>query len=81
MKEEDLAVLNGKIDAISIVFTQLIATTVTPLQAAEMALGVKIERETVRDAADYATPETEIAVTERLLDAYVEMLSAAASRA
>lgn len=80
MKQDDLAVLNGKVDALSVVLTQLIGTAITPVQAAQAALAVKIERESWRDAADYATPEAEIAATERVLESYAQLLLAVASR-
>lgn len=81
MKEEiSIPALQGTVHALSIVLTQVIACTMTPLQAAQAAVAVKIERETLRDAVDYSTPEEEIAATERILDLYVDLLSAAAQR-
>lgn len=81
MNEEiSIPALQGTVHALSIVLTQVITCTMSPLQAAQAAVAVKIERESVRDAVDYSTPEEEIAATERILDLYVDLLSAAARR-
>lgn len=77
MNEYSTAVLNGKIDAISLVLNQVLMQ-LTPVQAAQAALGLAIEKETVRNEADAETPEEEIAVQERLLGMYCELLSAVA---
>lgn len=79
MSEHSTAVLNGKIDAIAAVLNQVL-TTLTPVQAAEAALHLMIERETVRSEDDGETPEEEIAVKEQLLGLYSELLSAVAKR-
>lgn len=79
MSEYSTAVLNGKIDAMAIVLNHVL-TTLTPLQAAEGAVQLLIERESVRSEADDETPEEEIAVKERLLGLYSELLSAVAKR-
>lgn len=77
MNEYSTAVLNGKIDAISLVLNQVLMQ-LTPVQAAQAALGLAIEKEAVRNEADAETPEEEIAVQERLLGMYCELLSAVA---
>lgn len=79
MNEYSTAVLNGKIDAIAAVLNQVL-TTLTPVQAAEAALHLMIERETVRNEADDETSEEEIAVQERLLGMYAELLSTVSKR-
>lgn len=79
MSEYSTAVLNGKIDAMGIVLNHVL-TTLTPLQAAEGAVHLLIERETVRSEDDGETPEEEIAVKEQLLGLYSELLSAVAKR-
>lgn len=79
MSEYSTAVLNGKIDAMGIVLNYVL-TTLTPLQAAEGAVHLLIERETIRSEDDGETPEEEIAVKERLLGLYSELLSAVAKR-
>ena len=75
MNEYSTAVLNGKIDAISLVLNQVLMT-LTPVQAAQAALTLAIEKESVRTEADGDMPEEEIAVKEQLLGAYAELLSA-----
>lgn len=79
MSEYSTAVLNGKIDALATVLNHVL-TTLTPVQAAEGAVHLLIERESVRSEADDETPEEEIAVKERLLGLYSELLSAVAKR-
>lgn len=81
MKEEiSVPALQGTMHALVIVLNQVITCTMTPLQAAHAAVAVKIERETVRDAVDYSTPEAEISATEQFLDLYVDLLSTVAQR-
>lgn len=77
MNEYSTAALNGKIDAISLVLNQVLMQ-LTPVQAARAALGLAIEKETLRSEADAETPEEEIAVQERVLGMYCELLSAVA---
>ncbi len=77
MNEYSTAALNGKIDAISLVLNQVLMQ-LTPVQAAQAALGLAIEKETLRSEADAETPEEEIAVQERVLGMYCELLSAVA---
>lgn len=79
MNEYSTAVLNGKIDAISLVLNQVLIQ-LTPAQAARAALGLAIEKETVRNEVDYSTPEAEISATEQFLDLYVDLLSTVAQR-
>ena len=78
MEKEDFEVLSGQVAALNTVLTKLL-TTLTPYQAAVMAAEVAIEKESLRDVSDYATPEKELAVQERMLDAYIELLSAVAN--
>ncbi len=79
MNSNTAAELDGKIEALNLVLIQLI-TTLPPVQAAQMAAGLATERHSIRDLVDYATPEPKIAVTEQLLDAYLDLLSAVARR-
>ena len=78
MEKEDFEALSGQVAALNTVLTKLL-TTLTPYQAAVMAAEVAIEKESLRDVSDYATPEKELAVQERMLDAYIELLSAVAN--
>lgn len=77
MNEEELAAIRGQQAAMGLLLTQLISH-LPPVQAAQAAVSLAIEREAVRNGADYATPETEIATTEALLDGYLALLSAVA---
>ncbi len=79
MNEYSTAVLNGKIDAISLVLNQVLMT-LSPQHAAQIAVGLAAEREALRLEADDETPEEEIAVQERMLGLYVDLLSAVAQR-
>ncbi|MDH4425087.1 MAG: hypothetical protein QE495_01420 [Acidovorax sp.] len=79
MNEYSTAVLNGKIDAISLVLNQVLMT-LSPHHAAQIAAGLAAEQEALRLEADDETPEEEIAVQERMLGLYVGLLSAVAQR-
>jgi len=79
MNEPSAAALDGKIEALHKVLIQLVST-LTPIQAAEAAVGLALERHSFRDMADYSTPEETLAVQEVLLDGYVDLLSAVAKR-
>ncbi len=79
MNGNTVAELNGKIEALNLVLIQLI-TTLTPVQAAQMAAGVAIDRHSIRDLVDYATPEATISIQENLLDGYLGLLTALAKR-
>lgn len=71
--------LDGKIEALSKVMAQLI-TVLSPVQAAQAAAGLAVERHSFRDLVDYSTPEETIAIQEQLLDAYLGLLSSVAQR-
>ncbi len=74
---EEFAAMRGQQAAMGLLLTQLISF-LTPVQAAQAAVSLAIEREAVRNEADYATPETELATTEVLLDGYLALLSTVA---
>ena len=77
--ETELAVIRGQLTAMGLLLTQ-ITSTLTPLQAAQAAVSLAIDRESLRNEADYATPEEEIATSEVLLDGYLALLSTLAQR-
>lgn len=79
MSNHSTAVLNGKIDAIACVLSKVLAQ-LTPMQAAQVALELAIEKESVRGESAANAPEEEIAVQEQMLGAYCELLSAVARR-
>lgn len=77
--ENEIAAIKGQQAAMGLLLAQIMST-LTPVQAAQAAVGLAIEREAVRNEADYATPEIEISTTEALLDAYLALLSTVAQR-
>lgn len=77
MSDISIAALNGKIDAIGQVLTQVLST-MTPLQAAQACVGLATELDALRREADSEAPEEQLAVQEAVLDAYLGLLSSVA---
>lgn len=76
---ERMDALEGQIAAINTVMSRLVGK-LTPLQAAEVAVDLKIERESIYDTSDYATPELVLKTQEVILDSYIELLSVVARK-
>lgn len=76
---ERLDALEGQIAALNTVLARLVGK-LTPLQAAEMAVFLKIDQETIFDTSDYATPELSLKTQEVILGSYIELLSAVARK-
>lgn len=73
--KEQIEEMQGQLLALNTVISRLVGM-LTPLQAAQMAVDLKIEQETVRDMSDYSTPEQTIQTQESILGCYVDLLSA-----
>lgn len=76
---ERMDALEGQIAAINTVMTRLVGK-LTPSQAAEIAVDLKIERESIYDTSDYAVPELVLKTQEVILDSYIELLSVVARK-
>lgn len=78
--QDQIDALNGRLMAINSVVSRL-ASKLQPLQAAEMALGVKSELlEMQLSDAEFSTSAAEIKSRDEIMDAYVELLSSVAKR-
>ena len=75
MTENEIAGINGRVHAMSLVLTQVLMT-LTPVQAARAALSLAIERESLQTEADPDTPQAETDATGAILSAYLDLLSA-----
>ncbi|TDS82605.1 hypothetical protein [Comamonas sp. JUb58] len=72
-----MAGIEGQLQALSLVVTQLI-TTLTPVQAAQVATGLAIDRNALREEGHADTPLAVIETQEQVLDAYLALLSSCA---
>lgn len=67
--------MQGQIQALNLVISRLLGE-LEPIQAAKIAIDLKIEQETVYDTADYATPEINLQTQQQILGSYIDLLSA-----
>ncbi|RZS31686.1 hypothetical protein [Corticibacter populi] len=79
MSDNTIHLLQGQIEALNHVLVQIVST-LDPNKAAAAAAGLAIERELIWTDRLPDTPNETIEIQERLLDNYLQLLTAAAAR-